>query len=145
MGQLPKFKKENEDLNWDEVSVLYVSYETGLVALPDTKPGDLSFTLFLQSSLTSVSKLNILFLKIRKKNIMKMLQISFKTFSAYWKSSSKFAPSNLSVFTIPLRFLAKFWTSLVEPIFLLSEQLLALMFVLFPATYPVLDRGSSCW
>jgi hypothetical protein len=24
--------------------VLYVSYETGLVALPDTKPGDLSFT-----------------------------------------------------------------------------------------------------
>ena len=142
MGQLPKFKTENEDLNWDEVSVLYVSYETGLVALPDTKPGDLSFT-FLQSSFTSVSKLNILFLKIRKKKVMKMLQLSFKTFSAYWKSSSKFAPSNLSVFTIPLRFLANFWTSLFEPIFLLSE-LLALMFVLFPATYPVLDRGSSC-
>ena len=70
MGQLPKFKTENEDLNWDEVSVLYVSYETGLVALPDTKPGDLSFT-FLQSSFTSVSKLNILFLKIRKKMLWK--------------------------------------------------------------------------
>ena len=82
--------------------------------------------------------------KYEKQIVMKMVQLFFKTFSAYWKSSSKFAPSNLSVFTIPLRFLANFWTSLVEPIFLLSEQLLALMFVLFPATYPVLDRGSSC-